>query len=80
MIKEVAAVYLLTLRQWENDDLAALNLALQGFGVIHKLNRSFGPAYESALIDEVGKPIDKDSLIAAASCEINKRVSEGTFT
>lgn len=79
MNTQIAAVTALSLRKMENFVLAVANNALIGFGKIPVKNAAFTPMKKAGWIDDNGKPIDSESLLAALSLVINERVEAGTF-
>ena len=67
------------LELWENEDLAALNLALRGPKWIAKSNRVYELALNNTLIGEDGYPIGGDIILKALAHIIRERMQNGTF-
>ena len=79
MSEALVAGTALALERFENLELAALNNAVQGFGIIPPENCAFQKAQKACLIDQDGKPHDLESLREAAAFVVNERVEAGTF-
>ncbi len=75
-----AAVMLLPLADFPNDELAAMNNAIQTFGSLPPENMAHDRAVEASLVRPSGQPWDLEPLQAALAAEVNRRVEEGTFS
>ena len=71
----------LSLKNFTNEELAAFNLSITGFGKINKLNKAYSKALNCSFINIDGNPESglKELLIEASSYEVNRRVKEGIF-
>lgn len=76
----MAAVMSLPLADFPNDELAAMNNAIQMFGSLPPENVAHARAAEARLIKPSGQPWDLEPLQAALAFEVNRRVEEGTFS
>lgn len=79
MINPVLAVIILSLKDLDNDLLAAANNGINGFGKIHPQNKSYPIMLELGLIKENGFPVD-NQLSEALSFEVNDRFEKGIFS
>ena len=77
--KVLAAVMWLSLEHFNNQELAAFNIAVQLYGKVPPENISYQTALDMVLIKEDGTPHSLPELKVAASAEVNRRVKEGTF-
>lgn len=75
----LASVSMVTLHNFDNTELSALNLAVQLQGKVPKENLAFGKALDYKLIREDGSIYDLNALKRACACEVNARVKAGTF-
>lgn len=73
------AATMMTLKDMPNDVLVAAHNSLTGFGKIYPENYAWQIMQEVNLIREDGYPYDSESLLAALSFEINRRLDDGTF-
>lgn len=79
LAKIMMATEIMTLEQWPNDKLAALHLAITGFGEVPKQNMSYERAVEEKLVKPGGIPWEKETLEKALVFEVNRRMEAGTF-
>ena len=70
----LATTSVMVLEPFFDAELAALNNAITGFGKVGEENIAFKRARDSNLIQENGVPHDLESLEAALSFEINRRL------
>lgn len=75
----VAACYAIALTLFSNEDLAALNYAVQTWGSVDVTNRAYKSALAADMIRADGKPIELEELQSACAFEVNRRVAEGLF-
>ena len=75
----LASVSMVTLHNFDNAELSALNLAIQLQGKVPKENLAFNKALDYKLIDDNGTVYDLNALKRACTCEVNARVKTGTF-
>lgn len=75
----IAAVMAVSLGDFTNAELAALNNSVQCFGTVSPINIGFQKAKDYMLIDDTGKPTDLDALRKALAFTVNQRVDAGTF-
>lgn len=76
----MAAVYAMTLRNLDNDKLAAFNNAIQTWGRLRSGNMAFTEAVELQLIKPNGHPHDLEALQKASAYEVTRRDKAGLFT
>lgn len=69
---------MLILKGLSNDELAAGNNAINGFGKMASSNLVFAKFKRLSLIREDGRPLP-DCLGECLSREVNRRVAEGSF-
>lgn len=62
-----------------NNDLAAANNGMTGFGTVNQSNSAYQPLLNQGLIDAAGMPVDKETLLTALKREINKRINDGSW-
>ena len=79
MNKILVVTALLHIEPMSNIVLAAANNAITGFNKITPPNLAFEPMKKAMLIKDDGTPFDKESLLAALSLEINKRIESGQW-
>lgn len=77
--KIMTVVELIALKTFDNDELAAFNIAIQLNGRVAKENKSFKKAVDFKLIKEDGNVWDIETLRTAAAIEVNRRIKEGIF-
>lgn len=75
----LASVSMVTLHNFDNTELSALNLAIHLQGKVPKENLAFDKALDYKLIREDGSIYDLNALKRACECEVNARVEAGTF-
>ena len=77
----IKSLLVISLREFKNEEIAALNLALNGFGRVSSYSLAFNKAREFEFINSDGTVASglKDLLLDALAFEINSRVSAGTF-
>ena len=71
--------FALALERFSNEELAALNNAVQEWGHVHESNIAYPAALEAKLIKESGHPYDVEALRDALAYTVNARVEAGTF-
>lgn len=79
MTNILAATFIMTLKQFDNQKLAALNNAVQSWGKLQPGNLAFDDAVELELVQRTGEPFDLEALQRASAYEVNRRVAEGVF-
>jgi hypothetical protein len=73
------AVLMLSLRDFENLELASLNNGITGFGKVSPMVRGFKKAVEAKLIGEDSRPYETEDLKTAMSFEIRRRIESGDW-
>lgn len=73
------AVLMLTLRDFENLELASLNNGITGFGKVSPSVLGFKKAVAAKLIREDGRPYETEDLKTAMSFEIRRRMESGEW-
>ena len=76
----LVAANMAILKPWPSENLAALTLALTGFGVVDEVNMAYKPALEAGLIQKNGWPVAKGETVAALAAVITERMSDGRLT
>jgi hypothetical protein len=77
--RTMIAMALITLKQFENHELAAFNLAVQLYGRVQPENLAFKQAVDFKLIKEDGSLWDAETLKTACEIEVNERHARGDF-
>ena len=70
---------LVTVKAFPNDELAAMNNAIQLYGHLPPQNIAYQRAIESMLVQKSGAPWDVEILRKALAYEINRRMKDGMF-
>lgn len=78
-MNNLAAVFLMTLKEFENLELAAMNNAMQTLGKMDANNIAYQKALDCNLIKASGESFDLESLQKALAYEVNRRVDAGEF-
>ena len=79
--RTVAAVIVLALKTFSNEELAALHCAVTGFGRVAIVNLGYKKAVEHTLINADGSMrFLKDEMEMALTHEVTRRMDAGTFT
>lgn len=79
MNNALVACHAISLSTFSNEDLAALNLAVHGYGRVDVMNRSYKSALALNMIRVDGTPIELEELQEACVYEVNQRMQAGTF-
>ena len=80
--RSVAAVIVLALEAFSNEELAALHNGVTGFGRVATVNLGYKKGVEHSLINADGSmrfPILKDEMEMALTHEVTRRMEAGTY-
>jgi hypothetical protein len=69
----------MALSEVPNDELAALNNAVQTWGVVNPLNKGYRTALDLEIINTAGRPIELEAMRDGLANQVNRRVAAGTF-
>ena len=75
----LAATSAMALANFTDQEVAALNYAVSGFGHVPEANLSFKLAVDAGLIQSTGHLWDREALEAALSSEVVARQEAGTW-
>lgn len=74
---KVISVMMISVKQFDNDELCAMNLALHLYGKIDSMNMSYDKALKYHLIHQDGTPYESTYLKKACAVIINERKDNG---
>lgn len=78
--RKLIIVTAITLRNFSNNEIAALNLAVTGWGRVAPENMAYKKSIKCALIRADGFVHDVWTMTRACAYEITRRMDAGTFT
>ena len=77
--RRLIAVTMIAVGNLSNQEIAAFNLAITGFGKVAEGNCSYAPALKAGLIKECGSVLALEKTKQATAVIINQRMRDGTF-